>query len=85
MRLVQDNEGVLEVSWMWLPFWLAVHPHMKNELERDMREAGLLNRITNAEEDMDAMHVFVRDRLQELFPHIEGLAEYLDGMKYVTL
>jgi hypothetical protein len=83
VRLVQDQDGVLEISWTWLPFWLAVNPKLKEQVEREMRDGCLMGGVTNSEEDMDALHDFVVMRLQELFPSYGGLSEYLDGLKYV--
>ena len=83
MRLVQDNHGSLEITWTWLPFWLATNPMLKEQVERELRDGTLVGGVTNSTEDMDAMHNYVVRRLQELFPSHDGLAEYLDGLKYV--
>lgn len=83
MRLVQVRDGVLEVRWTWLPYWLAVNPKLKSEVEREMRDAVLLGGVTAEEADLDGLHVFVRDRLQTLFPTFQGLALYLDAVTSV--
>ena len=83
MRLVQDNQGSLEITWTWLPFWLATNPALKEQVERELRDGCLMGGVTNTPEDMDAMHDFVVRRLQELFPSHDGLAEYLDGLKFI--
>jgi len=83
VKFVQDNDGCLEITWSWLPFWLAVNPKLKEQVERELRDGVLMGGVTNSPEDMDAMHDFVVRRLQELFPSHVGLAEYLDGLKYV--
>lgn len=82
MRLVHERDGVIEVRWTWLPFWMATNPKLKEVLEREMRDLGLINGITNSDADLDAMHDFVVTRLHQLWP-TPGLAEFLDGLKYV--
>lgn len=83
MRLVQIRDGVLEVRWTWLPFWLATNPKLKEKLEEEMRDAIRLGGLSENEPDLDSMHNYVAKRLQEMFPSHPGLAELLDGLKYV--
>jgi len=83
MRLVQVRDGVLEVRWTWLPYWLAVNPKLKSEIEREMRDAVLLGGVTAEDSDLDGLHIFVRDRLSGLFPAFKGLRDYLDALKAV--
>jgi hypothetical protein len=83
MRLVQVRDGVLEIRWTWLPFWLAVNPVMKQDLEKEIRDSVILGGVGPTAPDMDALHDFVVARLQKLFPSHPGLAEYLDGVKYI--
>lgn len=80
MRLVHIRDGALEVRWTWLPYWIAVHPKLKSDLEDELRDAALLSGATTAEADLDAMHVFVRDRLVRMFPIFPGLSTFLDGL-----
>lgn len=80
MRLVQVRDGVLEVRWTWLPFWLAANPKMKTEIERKMRDAVLLGGVTTSEHDLDALHMFVINMIQEQFPSHQGLGEFLNGV-----
>lgn len=84
MRLVQERDGVLEITWTWLPFWLAVNPKLKEQVEREMKDSCLMGGVTNSEEDMNGLHDFIASRLQELFPSHPGLDKYLDGLKHVT-
>lgn len=80
MRLVQIRDGALEIRWTWLPYWLAVNPRLKTELERELHDAVLLCGVTTAAHDLDAMHEWVIRRLQLLFPAFPGLQAYLDGI-----
>lgn len=84
MRFVEFKDGVLEIRWTWLPFWLATHPKLRNELEQEVLIGISLGGMTNAAEDMDALHDYVVKRFGEMFPSHPGLTEYLDGLKYVT-
>lgn len=81
MRLVQIRDGHLEVRWTWLPYWLAVNPKLKTEVERGMRDAVLLGGVTTSEDDLDALHSYVVDRFSALFPVFEGLGRYLDALR----
>lgn len=83
MRLVQVRDGVLEIRWTWLPYWLAVNPKLKSELERQMRDAVVLGGVTSSEADLDALHEFVCERLGSLFPSFGGLPSYLAGIQAV--
>jgi len=81
MRLVQIRDGALEIRWTWLPYWLAVNPRLKTELERELRDAVLLQGVTTADHDLEAMHEWVLVRLQALFPAFPGLKDYLAGLQ----
>lgn len=83
MRLVQVRDGVLEIRWTWLPYWLAVNPKMKSDVEREMRDAVLLNGVTPSDEDLDALHDFVRARFERTFPAFQGLGAYLQAISQV--
>ena len=83
MRLVQMRDDVLEVRWTWLPFWLATIPKLKELLEDEMRDAIHMGGVTESEPDLDALHDYVVRRLQEMFTGHQGLAEFLDSLKFV--
>lgn len=82
MRLVQLRGGVLEIRWTWLPFWLAVNPKLKADLEREMRDAVLMCGVTTKDEDLDRLHDWAVKRLGAWFP-FPGIALYLDAIKNV--
>lgn len=85
MRFVELIDGAFEVRWMWLPFWLATNPKLKQSLEGEMKALVALNGITDSEEDLEQMHKHVVRRLKELFPDVTGLDVYLDGLRNVNL
>lgn len=83
MLLVADRDGVLEVNWSWLPFWLAINPYVKTILEVELKEFSLQNQMTNAEGDMLRLHTFLVRRIAETFPDHKGLDLYLSAISFV--
>ena len=83
MRLVHLRDGALEIRWTWLPYWLAMNPKLKLVIEREMRDACLLQGMTTAEADLDDLHSFVVRRLRSLFPAFVGLETYLDAIQSI--
>lgn len=85
MKFVELIDGAFEVRWMWLPFWLATNPKLKQVLEGEMKTLVALNGVTDSTEDLEQMHCHVVRRLKELFPDVKGLDGYLDGLRNVNL
>lgn len=85
MRIVELIDGAFEVRWTWLPLWLATNPKLRISLEGELKTIVALSGLTEAEADLDALHIHVVRRLQELFPQVKGLAEFLDGMRMLDL
>ncbi len=85
MKIVELVDGAFEVRWMWLPFWLATNPKLKQVLEGEMKTLVALNGVTDSEEDLEQLHLHVVRRLRQMFPDISGLDLYLDGLKHVNL
>lgn len=83
MRLVELVDGAFELRWTWLPFWLATNPKLKQVLEGEMKTLVALNGVIDEDEDLDAMHRHVIRRLRQMFPEVEGLDVYLEGLKAV--
>lgn len=81
MRFVQLRDGALEIRWTWLPYWLAANPKLKLIVEREMRDAVILQGVTTSYDDLDALHEFVIRRLSALFPAFPGLYAYLDRIR----
>ena len=81
MRAVHVHGGVLEVRWTWLPFWLAVHPHLMGVVNREMRDRVLLGGVSTSDSDLDALHDFVVERIVQLFPAFDGLDAHLHALK----
>lgn len=82
MRLVHIREGRLEIRWTWLPLWLAQNPRLKSEVERQLRDALLVNGMTTAERDLDALHRYAVKLIYRVFP-IAGIDRFLDGLREI--
>lgn len=85
MRFVQMRDGMLEVRWTWLPFWIAVNPRLQRDVERFVFDACVASGATDSEQDLDALHDVVVNRIQDLFPSHPGIREYLDSLKQVEV
>jgi hypothetical protein len=84
MRLVvHSGLGVVDLNYMWLPTWLGMNAIVKRDLTSRL-EAQLKGRPIT-EEELDRMNTEVINALVEMHPAIEGLRDYLDGIKFVTL
>lgn len=75
--------GVLELNWMWLPTWVGMNASLQKELEAHLKSrfAGL----TTSEADLKKIDEMVFDFIVAKAPHVEGLRDYLDGLKFVTI
>lgn len=85
MRIVDLIDGAFEVRWMWLPFWLATNPKLRQSLEGELKTLVALNALTDTEADLDALHNHILVRMEELFPEMKGLGKFLDGMRQIDL
>lgn len=83
MRLVQLREGVLELRWTWLPFWLACNPVLKTELEAYIRDRCILGGVTTSPKDLDAIHKAIVDWFGVRFGEFPGLKDYVASIELV--
>ncbi len=79
--VVATDPGILELNFMWLPTWLGLNPHMKTELEAELRKR---TEGRTMEEGIEIGHQYVLDWVEAKFPHIQGLREYLAALDKVT-
>lgn len=79
MRLVDLNEGRLELRWTWFPYWLAAGPALHSEIEAVMRDAVIINGMPPTEESLDRIEAFLLRVIDRRF-QIPGLTKYLEGM-----
>lgn len=83
MRLVQlTAPGRVEVNFMWLPTWLGINKEVKEALEREL--APLVGQEAT-DELLDGVNDKLLTLLEQRFPQIQGLRDYLDGLKFVQL
>jgi hypothetical protein len=83
MRLVQlTAPGRVEVNFMWLPTWLGINKEVKEALEREL--APLVGREAT-DELLDGVNDKLLILIEKRFPQIQGLRDYLDGLKFVQL
>lgn len=84
MRAVVPVEhGVIEINYMWLPTCIGMNAVLKQEME-----AAISSRLTGRaldDQSLDAAHDIVIEFLEKKFPDVNGLARFLDGMKYLEL
>ncbi len=82
MRTVTSPEpGVIEVNWMWLPTFIGLNKTLLEQLEGEVGKHMIGKDLT--EEALDEANELVVDFLVRMNPAIEGLREYLDGLKFV--
>lgn len=83
MRCVQlVDEGVLELNYMWLPTWIGQNSTLKKEIEVVLK-GKILGRPAT-EEVLDEAAALVVSYLSNKY-QIEGLFDYLDGLKFVQI
>lgn len=81
MRLVQLQEGALELQWTWLPFWIACNPNLRAEVEAELRDVMLLNGATASDIDLDGLSAHALKTLKTRYP---AAAPVLDAIAAAT-
>lgn len=82
MRLLHRTApGMLGLNYMWLPTWVGMNGSLIKEIEQHLNPILAGNPITD--ELLEQADGLIIDYLVKKFPHITGLFEYLDGLKYV--
>jgi hypothetical protein len=81
--VVRTAVGVIELNYMWLPTWIGMNGSLKREVEKKLKD--LIVGMEMTPENLDTMHEMVVDELVALNPAVDGLREYLDGLKYVRI
>jgi hypothetical protein len=81
MRTVTVQEdGVLELNWMWLPTWVGMNTSLKTEMEASLRSKIEGKELTD--KVLDEVNDLVIEFLCAKCP-LAGLRDYLDGLKFV--
>lgn len=81
--VVVTDPGVLELNYMWLPTWVGSNAMLKKHLEEQLQEKVVGLPLT--EETLDEVNDMVIGAIEEKYPEIKGLRDYLDGLKFVQL
>jgi len=81
--IVPTDAGVIELNYMWLPTWIGMNGPLKKELEDAIKDK-VVGRACN-EETLEFVDELVISFLEKKSPGIDGLREYLEGLKFVTI
>jgi len=79
--IVRTADGIIELNYIWLPTWIGMNAKLKKELEDRLK--GKIEGMPITEATMDDMNDMVIDELVAINPAVDGLRDYLDGLKYV--
>jgi hypothetical protein len=81
--IIATTPGMVELNFMWMPTWCGLNSVLKAEIETKISPMLIGKDLTDdlLEEAHEAVIVF----LEEKFPNIKGLREYLDGLKFVWM
>lgn len=81
--VVATGKGVIGLAYTWLPTFIGMNTPLKKEMEQALQKKVLGRPLD--ERVLDEVHDLVVDWLCEKFPEIDGLRDYLDSLKYVTV
>lgn len=83
MRLVdRTSPGTLSINYMWLPTWVGLNTQLIKEVEEAIA-GGIVGKPLD-EATLEAAHYAVVEYLVKKFPDVQGLFDYLDGIKFVS-
>lgn len=80
--IIATDPGVVELNWMWLPTFIGMNANLKQVLEDRLRAVLEGRELTDLV--LDEGHQVVVEVLKGYFPEVDGLPEYLDGLKFIT-
>jgi len=81
--VVQTGDGVLELNWMWLPTWIGMNSALKARLEKELQAEIVGRELT--EDALDEISNMVIEEIATMNPGIDGVQDYLDGLKFVRM
>lgn len=79
--VVISGPGQVELNYMWLPTWIGMNQALIKELEAAIAPKFIGVPLT--ERTLDEMHGAILHFLRMKFGTIEGLWDYVDGLKFV--
>ncbi len=82
MRTVTvTEEGVVELAFMWLPVFFGINSALRQDMESSLK--GKIEGRPLTEELLDEADNLVIEFIEAKFPHIKGIRDYLEALKYV--
>lgn len=81
--VVHTRPGVVELAYTWLPTWIGINTSLKKEIETALSKK-IVGRVIS-EKTLDDIHDEVIDFLAQRFPNVDGLRDYLDSLKFISL
>ena len=78
--VTSPEPGVLEVNYMWLPTWIGMNTGLLQELGEVAAKATVGLPLERA---LEAGHIAIVDHLEEKYPNIDGLHDWLQALKLV--
>lgn len=82
MRLIErSSPGEVDLQFMWLPTWIGINSALQQEIEQHVAPLFIGRDLTDAV--LNQAHDEIVSFLQKKFPELTGLADYLDGVKFV--
>lgn len=83
MRLVDRTApGQVGFNYMWAPTWIGMNSQLVREIDEHLATVLVGRELT--EDTLDLGHQTVLAFLESKFGNINGLFDYLDGLKYVA-
>lgn len=78
MKLIANNDGVIELRWSWLPYWIGSNLAYRAELERDIRDRMILNAVTT--DELDLLHDYAVAALVKKFADVPGAVAVIEAI-----
>lgn len=79
--VIRTEPGVIEMNWMWLPTWIGMNQQLTRELNEELGKHIVGRELT--EQTLDDIGELIVSYLEKRYPHLNGLRDYLDGLKFV--
>lgn len=83
--VIATDAGVLEVNWQWLPTWIGMNTPLLKEIEDELKDKVVGRTFEPPLYPEAVASQLVIDFLVARHPGIEGLDDYLDGLKFVRI
>lgn len=80
MLLVVEDEGVLEVRWTWLPYWIGANARLMASLNDRLAARA----AADPAQTLDEHHSWLLHELQREFEGFSGLVGFLSGLRDVA-